>query len=376
MESDYKFLALEALRAEARRAIDSDSWPDVKQHAIAFQQLSMNTSNLPFIDFQRATISRPASSELANVDLHLNTNLSSKDGQTFCPDWRADPDRLDHYRRRVFAHNGTDALICAPSHVVASNIEVVDLTHVWSRNWFHFLVETVSFFATPEVRDSNLKILMNRTNLSGSFIQTLQTLAPECLDRIIPAGDWGKVECKTLIQPDGIWVPSYDHKQAPKGYYAGCGFTNYDAARALYKRAWPNRRPLKTKIVIERPEASVARCENQTALIELFRERGYRVVSPEEMSFSEQATVFYDADVIVGISGAAFANLVFCRPGTRVICARSVESGSGTYSQISKAFDLDFSDYDAEVTSRSPIRDYARFIVDPEEMHSMSLQSG
>lgn len=250
------------------------------------------------------------------------------------------------------------------------------MTHVASHNWFHFLVEVVSLLAAPEVRETNLRLLVNRSVMSGNFGQALQVLGAECFDRFMPSADWGKVECKTLVQPDGVWTPSHYHNDPLRSDHLDCGFTDPKAAKDLYQKAWPKRSPLKTKIVIERLETSIERCTNQDAFIEHFRKAGFQVVSPESLSFSEQVELFYDADVIVGISGAAFANLVFCRPGTRIVCARSEESGSATYSKLSDGLDLDFSYYDAKGTGNSPIRDYARFGVDAEEMHATALRGG
>ena len=55
--------------------------------------------------------------------------------------------------------------------------------------------------------------------------------------------------------------------------------------------------------------------EIQSALIT----QGFMVIEPEKLSFVEQVTIFSNADVIVGATGAAFANLIFCKPETKII---------------------------------------------------------
>lgn len=55
--------------------------------------------------------------------------------------------------------------------------------------------------------------------------------------------------------------------------------------------------------------------EIQSALIT----QGFMVLEPEKLSFVEQVTIFSNADVIVGVTGAAFANLIFCKPETKII---------------------------------------------------------
>jgi len=47
--------------------------------------------------------------------------------------------------------------------------------------------------------------------------------------------------------------------------------------------------------------------------------KGFEAVECESLSVQKQAEAFASAEVVVGAHGAALANLVFCRPGTRVI---------------------------------------------------------
>jgi capsular polysaccharide biosynthesis protein len=48
-------------------------------------------------------------------------------------------------------------------------------------------------------------------------------------------------------------------------------------------------------------------------------ERGFESVECEKLSVQQQADIFSSAEVVVGAHGAALTNLVFCRPGTRVV---------------------------------------------------------
>jgi len=46
---------------------------------------------------------------------------------------------------------------------------------------------------------------------------------------------------------------------------------------------------------------------------------GFEAVLCENYTIAEQAAIFYNADIVIGPHGAAFTNVVFCRPGTKVI---------------------------------------------------------
>lgn len=64
---------------------------------------------------------------------------------------------------------------------------------------------------------------------------------------------------------------------------------------------------------------------NEEALIEALAQRGFQIVEPETLSFADQVRLFWEAELVVGLGGAALFNVVFCKPGTRVV---SIESST------------------------------------------------
>lgn len=46
---------------------------------------------------------------------------------------------------------------------------------------------------------------------------------------------------------------------------------------------------------------------------------GFEIVAPEGISVSQQIEMFEQSKIIVGATGAAFANIIFCAPGTMVV---------------------------------------------------------
>jgi hypothetical protein len=59
--------------------------------------------------------------------------------------------------------------------------------------------------------------------------------------------------------------------------------------------------------------------KGQDLLVEEMVNLGFHVISPEELSIEEQVSVFNGARLIVGASGAAWANLIFCQKGTKIL---------------------------------------------------------
>ena len=58
---------------------------------------------------------------------------------------------------------------------------------------------------------------------------------------------------------------------------------------------------------------------NAAEIERLLVERGFSIIEPEKLNFVEQVEIFSRAEVIVGATGAAFANLIFCGPAARIV---------------------------------------------------------
>jgi len=73
------------------------------------------------------------------------------------------------------------------------------------------------------------------------------------------------------------------------------------------------------KVYVSRGSAELRKPKNEAALIDMLKGQGFEVHDPGRLPFREQAALFSSAGVIVAPHGAALANLMFCRPGTRVL---------------------------------------------------------
>lgn len=73
------------------------------------------------------------------------------------------------------------------------------------------------------------------------------------------------------------------------------------------------------RIYVTRRGSSRRNLTNEDAVIELLGAHGYRVVAPQELTVAEQMATFRGASQVVGVMGAALANLAFSPRGVSVL---------------------------------------------------------
>lgn len=82
--------------------------------------------------------------------------------------------------------------------------------------------------------------------------------------------------------------------------------------------------------------------KNQDELVKALKEKNIISIDFNTLTFSEQKAYMQNANLIIGISGAAFTNIMFAKPNTKVICLmqKSIDSFS-CYSNLAKIFNIE-----------------------------------
>lgn len=97
---------------------------------------------------------------------------------------------------------------------------------------------------------------------------------------------------------------------------------------------------------------------NQDEVFDYLSGIGFTKVFMEDISFLEQVRTIHIADYIVGPTGAAWTNLIFCRAGAKGLCWMADEFGDfSAYSSIADivGVDLKYLTYEAGVRSTSAL---------------------
>ncbi len=98
----------------------------------------------------------------------------------------------------------------------------------------------------------------------------------------------------------------------------------------------------------------VFRPYNQDAVWAKLRSEGFQFVCLEDLSFAEQVNVMQHARLIVGPTGSAWTNLLFCNAGTKALCWMAEEYGEfSCFSHLAAAMgvDMDYLLYETGSTS-------------------------
>lgn len=94
-----------------------------------------------------------------------------------------------------------------------------------------------------------------------------------------------------------------------------------------------------------RRNAGLRKLINDQEISALLSAEGFEIVAPEQLSFSDQVRLFSQAELVIGATGAAMANLIFCPPGARVhvLMARHPEMPYWYWQRLAECVGVDLS---------------------------------
>jgi capsular polysaccharide biosynthesis protein len=174
-------------------------------------------------------------------------------------------------------------------------------------NYYHFLLN--AFPRIDVLRRSGALAEADRILVSGAVTPWLRdalSLAKVPVDKLIGTAQHPFVRCHTLIAPSLILDPFTIPKRA----------MDWVRGEILPLVPWDGRR---RRIIIDRTDASSRRIANLEALRPLLESQGIEIFRLSGMSLLDQASLFQQAELVIANHGAALTNIVFCRPGARII---------------------------------------------------------
>lgn len=201
-------------------------------------------------------------------------------------------------------------------------------TDAVSANYAHFMTELLpKIFAYIQTNPDKTTPLIIDCKLHINLMQAIEMVIGAEMQLIgLERGEPLQVKSLKVVSACG-YVPFErrphtnhfsDHSQGVFSPAALLGM------RDLIKNKISNSQPITSmnktykKIWIKR-NATYRNVSNANEIEAALLLRGFTVIEPEKLSFTEQVSIFGNADIVVGATGAAFANLIFCKPETKII---------------------------------------------------------
>lgn len=180
----------------------------------------------------------------------------------------------------------------------------------WYNNFGHWLVDGASVVALAQdaIRAHSMTIVVGKLanqKVREVILSSIQAIVPDV--RILEAPD------SELWLFDRLFYLTPPHVPPLfKSPEAICRLRSIFAGNI--PKFTPGRR-----VFISRSRAHSRRLVNEEEVMALCAQYGFEVVVPETLSFREQVKLFAEAEALIGVKGAAFANAMFCAPDAKVM---------------------------------------------------------
>lgn len=227
----------------------------------------------------------------------------------------------------------------------------INLCGMAAFNYYHLTIEILSRYEYVRnyLSSSNVTVLLDEdARKYHQFRELVGIIIGNASITYVPPGQ--RVRCKKVICPSmNTWMPmNVRHKidfRMSDNMIAKSAVENIREATKLYRKEKTDR-----KIFISRKNTSISRIQNELEVIELFKNAGYEIVCTEELSLQEQIEMFSTSTCIVGATGAALTNMIYCNPGAVFGCIIPRKYGFCIYSSIAHMVGCKILFLDAEVT--------------------------
>jgi len=224
--------------------------------------------------------------------------------------------------------NTPDYIVRTKKHGLSIEGLAVSLLKEHSSNYYHCVTEILP--KLHEIIDCNIinnkktSILIDDCMPSQviSMLNIILSSHHSIRYELIKVEKGQKVYCDDLIYCSPLWLSldNTKHLPDPKKEF----FVSQDSLKKvkgqisdlLMVSAVPSK---VRKIYLQRPNNRLRKITNILAFERVLYKHGFEFVNSGVLSFKEQYELFFDADIVIGISGASFTNLLFMKPGSKAV---------------------------------------------------------
>jgi hypothetical protein len=179
------------------------------------------------------------------------------------------------------------------------------------RGYYHWMFDSLPRAAI--LRQAGIEFETVDWFVVNECVAPFQRLALKALG--IPKRKLVQVNWHPHIQAEELIVPSHAGELSFMPRWA-CDFLR----ELLHPHPAANSGPSRpARLYIKRQQATHRRVANEREVGAFLEDLGFASIDPAALPLPEQAALFSSASIVVAPHGAGLANLVFCRPGVKVI---------------------------------------------------------
>jgi capsular polysaccharide biosynthesis protein len=194
-------------------------------------------------------------------------------------------------------------------------------TDACAHNYAHWMTEVlprINLFCQTEA--SQKVPLIVDDGLHRNLMESLRTVVGDKREFVtLPAGATALVRHLSTTSVTG-YVPFERRSNRLKNHSHGrfSPFALQSLRKCLQERQGVQTDSPMRRVFIKR-NSGIRNIANGKQIEKLLIDLGFFVVEPEFLTHAQQIELFSNAEVLVGATGAAMANLIFCKPSTKIV---------------------------------------------------------
>ncbi|WP_022756270.1 glycosyltransferase family 61 protein [Butyrivibrio fibrisolvens] len=309
--------------------------------------------------------------ELQNVIVHGASGLVISDEYALTDISANDVENRVQYKCGSIKRGTKKYFYAEVSNKIEELDEAINLCGLAAFNYYHLTIEILSRYEYVKkyIGDRAIPVLLDEdARRYPQYKELIQMVLKDA--KVIYVKPFQRIRCKKLIHPSmNTWMPMNVRKKndfrISDNLVANSAITNIQQAAEEYRLPKSDR-----KVFISRKQANFSRIVNEAEVIQLFKDNGYEIVCTEDLTYRQQVELFSSATCVVGASGAALTNVVYCNPGTVFGCIIPRKYEFCIYSSIARMVGCDVLFYDAKIKRQGRAISTEQCIVDIDECRS------
>lgn len=214
---------------------------------------------------------------------------------------------------------------------------VAVLSYTWETNYYHWLGEVLARIHLLNVSGIHIdKYLIHGKDSAAFQSETLSMLG-------IPGHKMLESRRGMHLKAKRLVVPSLEMLHLmPLAPHSMAKWAIRYLRSELMDRVHTHPIERYERIYVSRGDAAHRVVTNEDRIKEMVESCGFKIIVPGDMPVADQIGTFASADIIVAPHGAGLTNLMFCRPGTRVLELFSPNYVNPLYWYVSSIVQLDY----------------------------------